>query len=69
MIAVCDRAAEQCGELPGAREFVCWPFPDPADATGSDEHVLDEFRAVRDVIRDRIERWLAEGAAPLALHQ
>jgi arsenate reductase len=69
VIAVCDRAAAQCGELPGAREFVCWPFPDPAGATGSEDEVLCEFRSVRDSIRERIERWLADGAAPLALHR
>jgi arsenate reductase len=69
VIAVCDRAARHCGELPGVRATLCWPFPDPAGATGSEDEVLEEFRSVRDSIGERIRRWLAGGAAPLALER
>jgi len=67
VIAVCDRAAEACRKAPGASEALCWVFPDPAHAEGTDEEVLAEFRVVRDDIRARIELWLSEGAVPLAL--
>jgi len=66
VIAVCDVAHGSCPTLPGATRLLHWPFPDPAYAV-VDEPVPPEFRSVRDAIRERIERWLAEGAPPLAL--
>jgi arsenate reductase len=67
VIAVCDRAAEACRRSSAMGETLCWVFPDPAHAVGTEEEILAEFRAVRDAIRARIERWLAEGAVPIAI--
>ncbi len=58
VVTVCDRAAETCPTLPGATRVLHWPFPDPADATGTEEEVLDAFRAVRDAIGARLRGWL-----------
>jgi arsenate reductase (thioredoxin) len=58
VITVCDQAAEVCPVFPGARERRHWSFPDPAQATGSTEEQLAVYRAVRDAIRERIEREL-----------
>ncbi len=69
VVAVCDRAAASCPTLPGATQVLRWPFPDPAHAVGTEEEVLDEFRAVRDQIRTRLEAWLVAGAEPLALQR
>lgn len=38
-----------------------WPFDDPVAFVGSDEQVLDEFRRVRDEIRERLLEWLPTG--------
>ena len=57
VITVCDRAAENCPTLPGAR-VVAWTFPDPARATGTAQEVRSVFREVRDTIRARIEEFL-----------
>ena len=62
VIAVCDRAATNCPTLPGATRVLRWPFPDPADATGTEDEVLIEFAAVSQSIRARLEAWLAAGA-------
>ena len=37
-----------------------WAFPDPAAVAGTDEERLAKVRAIRDVIRDKIEAWCAE---------
>ena len=62
VIAVCDRAASCCPPLPPGTAFLCWPFPDPAAATGGETEVAEEFRRVRDRIRDRVQGWLDAGA-------
>jgi len=65
VIAVCDRAAVACRELPGDGEALCWIFRDPAHADGTEAEILEDFRQVRDEIKARIEVWLKAGAAPL----
>ena len=35
-----------------------WNFPDPSQATGSDEDRLETFRRVRDQIHARLRQWL-----------
>jgi len=62
VIAVCDRAARSCPPLAPGTAFLCWPFPDPAAATGGEAAVREEFRRVRDLIREQVQRWLAAGA-------
>src|ERR671931_1903186 len=62
VITVCDQANETCPVFFGARERLHWSFPDPSQATGSEDERLAVYRAVRDAIRQRIERELL--AAP-----
>jgi arsenate reductase len=58
VVTVCDNAREACPVFPGAMETLHWPFDDPADATGTEEERLVEFRRVRDEIREKIEDFL-----------
>ena len=67
VIAVCPHAAEACPSFPGATRVLRWPFPDPAEADGAPDEIDDDFRAIRDSIRVRIERWIADGLPPLAV--
>ncbi|HEX9039159.1 MAG TPA: arsenate reductase ArsC [Ktedonobacterales bacterium] len=60
VVTVCDDAAEACPFFPGARRQIHWSFPDPSAATGSEEERLAVFRAVRDAIAARLDRFLAE---------
>ena len=63
LLIVCGGANETCPRIwPGMRERLFWPFDDPASFEGSPEDVRNEFRRVRDQIRDRIESWLAEAS-------
>jgi arsenate reductase len=58
VITVCDQANEACPVFFGARERLHWSFPDPSQATGSEDEQLAVYRQVRDAIRARIERDL-----------
>jgi len=60
VVTVCDNARESCPVFPGARQTLHWPFDDPADATGTEEVKLQEFRRVRDEIEQQIQSWLDE---------
>ena len=50
VITVCDNAKESCPIFPGTHELIHHSFSDPADAKGTREEVLEQFRAVRDEI-------------------
>ncbi|MCR8558299.1 arsenate reductase ArsC [Mucilaginibacter sp. BJC16-A38] len=62
VITVCDNANEACPFFPGNVKRFHQNFPDPAKATGDAEQVMNEFRRVRDMIknyaRDFISREL-----------
>jgi len=60
VITVCDHAREACPVIPGARRVLHWPFEDPVGFKGPDDARLNEFRRVRDQIRDRFSAWLEE---------
>jgi arsenate reductase len=60
VITVCDEAAQGCPFFPGETTRLHWPFEDPSKFTGSDEHVLTQFRRVRDLIRNKVSQWLSE---------
>jgi arsenate reductase (thioredoxin) len=58
VITVCDNAKEQCPVFTGqVRHRLHIGFDDPAEATGTEEEVLAEFRRVRDEIGDRLNRF------------
>ncbi len=61
VITVCDQANEACPVFFGAKERLHWSFPDPSQATGSEEEQLVVYRKVRDAIRARIEAELLAG--------
>ncbi len=50
VVTVCDRAKETCPAWLGSGVKIHRGFPDPAEATGSEEEVLAVFRQVRDAI-------------------
>ena len=59
VVTVCDAARESCPIFPRPVEQAHVSFPDPAEATGSEEERLAVFRAVRDDIRARLLPELA----------
>lgn len=52
VITVCDNAKENCPFFPTQAKRFHENFPDPAKAVGSEAEVFDEFRRVRQMIKD-----------------
>jgi arsenate reductase len=58
VITVCDNARESCPFFTGkVGNRVHIGFVDPADARGTEEEVLAEYRRVRDQIRSEFEKF------------
>jgi len=66
VVTVCGHADEQCPVLPAKVKKIHWPLTDPAKATGSEEAVMNEFRATRDEVKKRITDLLAQLHAGVA---
>jgi arsenate reductase len=62
VVTVCDSAAEECPVWLGNGRRVHYSFPDPAEAKGSEEEIISEFRMVRDAIASKIPTLLQEYA-------
>jgi arsenate reductase len=58
LVTMCGHADEHCPALPAGINKIHWPVEDPARATGSDELVMQVFRASRDDIRRRVQELL-----------
>jgi arsenate reductase len=51
VLTVCDHANEVCPIFPSSAEKLHHNFPDPAKASGSEEEIMGQFRAVRDEVK------------------
>lgn len=60
VVTVCGHADEQCPVLPADVKKVHWPLTDPAKATGSEAEIMDQFRATRIDIENRVRELLAK---------
>ena len=54
VITTCSEAEKSCPVFPFGK-VLYWEFPDPAEAKGTEEEILEVFRNVRDSIGNRIE--------------
>lgn len=59
VITVCGHADQACPRYPTQVKRYHWGFEDPAQARGSEEEILAEFRRVRDQIRLVFEAYAA----------
>lgn len=60
VITVCDNAKERCPYFPTKAVKLHYNFPDPAKATGTDDEINEQFRAVRSLIKDYCEQFVEE---------
>ncbi|MCR8640850.1 protein tyrosine phosphatase [Leptospira interrogans serovar Ricardi] len=60
VITVCDNAKERCPFFPTKAKKFHQNFPDPAKATGTDEEIKEQFRQVRQYIKDYSRRFVTE---------
>ncbi len=65
VITVCDYAKEACPVFSGkVRHRLHIGFDDPVGSRGTEAEVMDEFRRVRDEIRERFQQFAAEALEP-----
>ena len=60
VITVCDNAKERCPYFPTKAVKLHYNFPDPAKATGTDDEINEQFRAVRSLIKNYCEQFVNE---------
>jgi len=60
VITLCDYAKSVCPDFPNADEVIHMPFDDPINAAGSEEDILNEYRRVRDLLRNQIGDFLSK---------
>jgi arsenate reductase (thioredoxin) len=60
VITVCDNAKERCPFFPSNAKKFHYNFPDPAKAKCTEEEILAEFRAVRQMIKDYCKDFVEE---------
>ena len=58
VVSVCGHADENCPVLPPGTRKLHWPLSDPAKAEGTEEQIMQVFRASRDEIRQRVQSLL-----------
>lgn len=59
VVTVCGHADEHCPVLPAGTNKEHWPLDDPAKAQGTEEEIMNQFRASRDDIERRVKDLLA----------
>ena len=52
VLTVCDHASEACPVFPSTAKRLHHNFPDPAKATGNEEEIMQQFRAVRNQVKE-----------------
>ena len=62
VITVCDQARQVCPVFPGGGESLHWGYPDPAEATGTEDEIMAVYRRTFAAIGERIGLFI-----PLAL--
>lgn len=60
VITVCDNAKENCPVFPSKAKKFHYNFPDPAKATGTKDEIMQQFRIVRDMIKEYCKNFIAE---------
>ena len=60
VITVCDYAAQRCPNFPGDAKRMHWSIADPVFIGGDDEAQVEAFRAARDDLKSRIDRFVAD---------
>jgi arsenate reductase (thioredoxin) len=62
VITVCDQARQVCPSFPGDGERLHWGYPDPADATGTEDEIMAVYRRTFTALGERIGLFI-----PLAI--
>lgn len=58
VITVCDNAKENCPYFPARVKMFHQNFPDPAKAKGTEAEIMNEFRKVREIIKEYTKKFV-----------
>jgi len=58
VVTVCGNADERCPTLPAGVRKEHWPLADPARANGTEEEIMNAFRATRDEVQRRMNELI-----------
>lgn len=58
IITVCDHAKEKCPYFPSNAQRLHHNFPDPAQATGTPEEIMQSFVEVREMVKSYCETFV-----------
>ncbi|MFD1471017.1 arsenate reductase (thioredoxin) [Companilactobacillus mishanensis] len=54
VVTLCGDARDRCPITPSSVKKLHWPLPDPAQATGTESEIMEQFRSVRNQIESKI---------------
>ena len=57
-VTVCGHTDEQCPVLPQDTKKEHWPLEEPAKAQGTEDEIIEQFRANHDDIKSRVKELL-----------
>lgn len=57
VITVCDHAQENCPYFPSKAQRFHHNFPDPAKAEGTEEEIAEQFREVRQQVKEYMQQF------------
>lgn len=60
VITVCDHAQENCPYFPSKAQRFHHNFPDPARAEGTEEEIAEQFREVRQQVKEYMQQFAVE---------
>jgi arsenate reductase len=60
VITVCDNAKERCPFFPSKAKKFHYNFPDPAKAIGTEVEINEQFKQVRQLIKEYCEKFVSE---------
>ncbi len=60
VITVCDNAKERCPVFPSKAKKFHQDFPNPAKATGTEEEIMQQFRNVRNEIKQYAKTFIQQ---------
>ncbi len=65
VITVCDNAKERCPFFPTKAQRFHHNFPDPAKASGTEVEVMEQFRSVREQIKEYSRDFIQQYISPI----
>ncbi len=60
IITLCGNAEESCPYTPPGIRRIHWPIKNPVGVVGTEQEIMNEFRRVRDEIKERVGNFINE---------